>query len=111
MKAVKVIDSTGQFYGGGVSSKPKVAPVPKEHMEKLGRRVCTVLLTDSRNIPDVKNLFDKAKQNHSGYTQRRKEVLYEGLKTLKKLISTPPQESSFKQLTNEKIDKLGKSFK
>ncbi len=108
---MKVIERTGQFYGGGVASRPNVASVPKEFMEKLGRRVCTVLLVDSKNVPEERNLFEKAKESHSLYSSRRKEVLSEGLRALKKLTSAPFQDHISRKSTNEKTEKIGKSFK
>ena len=108
---MKVIERSGQFYGGGVNSRPKVAPVPKGVAEKLGRRVCKVLLVDSKNVPEDRNIFERARQSHSLYSSRRMEVLSEGLKTLKKLASTPTQDQSSKMLTGEKMNKVGMSFK
>lgn len=111
MKAVKVIERTGQFYGGGVDSRPKVAPVPKDVLEKLEWRICTVVMIDCKNQPENKETFERARQNYSLDSSRRKAVLSEGLKALKKLISTPTEFKTSKKSPDEKIDKVGKSFK
>jgi len=62
-------------------------------------------------MPDQRQILEGARRRQHSYSNRRKDILTEGLKTLKKVISPQSHELFSRKHQEDKVERVEKSFK